>query len=180
MSTWKIDAAHTDISYSAKHMMITTVRGTFDQVEGTLELDEEHPTNSRGEFRVAAASLNTGIEARDNHLRSADFFDVENHPWVTFVSTKVEAAGGNDYRVTGDLTIRGLTKPVTFDVELLGIRPGMRGGRHAGLSAKTKINRKDWGLNWNMALEAGGWLVGEVITLEIDVAADDVAGEQAA
>ena len=173
MSIWKIDPAHTDVSFSAKHMMITTVRGKFGRVEGSLELDEQEPRNSRGQIRVEAASLSTGFDARDEHLRSADFFDASTHNWIVFRATKVEPRDG-DYAVTGDVTIRGVTRPVTFDVEFLGTTPGMRGGRHAGFTARAKINRKDWGLNWNMALEAGGWLVGDEIKVEIDVAADEV------
>lgn len=175
MTTWKIDPAHTDISFSAKHMMITTVRGKFDGVDGELHLDENDPARSSGEIRVAAASLSTGFDARDQHLRSADFFDVENHPSIAFRSTSVEPRKDGDFVVTGDVTIRGITRPVVFEVEFLGTTPGMTGARHAGFTARTKVNRKDWGLNWNMALEAGGWLVGEEIKLEIEVAADEVA-----
>jgi polyisoprenoid-binding protein YceI len=180
MSTWKIDPAHTDVSFSAKHMMITTVRGKFGVVEGELELDESDPTRSRGEIRVDAASLSTGFDARDQHLRSPDFFDVETHRWIVFRATGVTEKRDGEFVVTGDVTIRGETRPVTFDVEYLGTTTGMRGGRHAGFTARTKVNRKDWGLNWNMALEAGGWLVGDEIKLEIDVAADEVAVEQQA
>jgi polyisoprenoid-binding protein YceI len=175
MSTWKIDPAHTDISFSAKHMMITTVRGKFGGVEGELELDETQPTRSRGEIRVAAASLSTGFDARDQHLRSGDFFDAATHPWIVFRATDVEARRDGEFVVTGDVTIRGTTKPVKFDVEFLGTVVGMSGARHAGFTARAKVNRKDWGLNWNMALEAGGWLVGDDIKLEIEVAADEVA-----
>ncbi|TMC64012.1 MAG: YceI family protein, partial [Chloroflexi bacterium] len=162
------------------HMMITTVRGKFAQVEGELELDENEPRKSGGEIRVAAASLSTGFDARDQHLRSADFFDVETHPWIAVRTTSVGPKDDGTYAVTADVTIRGVTKPVTFDVEFLGTTPGMRGGRHVGFTAKAKVNRKDWGLNWNMALEAGGWLVGDDIKLEIDVAADEVAVATAA
>jgi polyisoprenoid-binding protein YceI len=180
MTTWKIDPAHTDISFSAKHMMITTVRGKFAQVEGELELDETEPRNSRGEIRVAAASLSTGFDARDQHLRSADFFDVETHPRIAVRTTSVRPKDDGTYAVTADVTIRGVTRPVTFDVEYLGTTPGMRGRRHVGFTARAKVNRKDWGLNWNMALEAGGWLVGDDIKLEIDVAGDEVAVATAA
>lgn len=174
MSTWKIDPAHTDVLFSARHMMVTSVRGKFNEVEGTLEIDEQEPTRSSGEFRIAAASLDTGVAQRDGHLRSADFFDAENHPWITFRSTKVEHVRDDQYRVTGDLALRGTTKPVTFDVELGGITRGMRGGRHAGLTATTRIDRAGWGLDWNMALEAGGWLVGKEVKVEVEVAADEV------
>jgi polyisoprenoid-binding protein YceI len=175
MTTWKIDNAHTQVNFSAKHMMVTTVRGTFHDVDGTIELDESDPTRSRGEFRVAAASVDTNFGARDAHLRSADFFDAERFPSITFVSTDIESVGHDQYRVTGDLTIRDVTRPITFDVQLEGIVRGLSGSRHAGLSATTKVAREDWGLNWNVALEQGGWLVGKEIKLDIAIAADEVA-----
>src|SRR5437868_4493866 len=135
-------------------MMITTVRGKFGRVEGSLELDENEPRNSRGEIRVDATSLSTGFDQRDQHLRSADFFDAGTHPWIVFRATRVEPKDDGTYAVTGDVTIRGTTQPVTFDVEFLGTTPGMRGGRHVGFSGRAKVNRTAWGLNWNMALEA--------------------------
>ena len=175
MTTWKLDPAHTQITFSAKHMMVTTVRGTFADVQGTIELDETDPTRSRGEFRVATASVDTNFGARDAHLRSADFFDAETYPDIAFVATDIVPKGGDRYAVTGDLTIRDVTRPVTFDVELDGIVPGMSGARHAGLTATTNLTRTDWGLDWNVALEQGGWLVGKEIKLEIAIAADEVA-----
>ena len=175
MTTWKIDTAHTQINFSAKHMMVTTVRGTFHDVAGTIELDENDPTRSRGEFRVGTASVDTNFGARDTHLRSADFFDAEGFPEITFVSTGIKQVADAEFKVTGDLTIRDTTKPITFDVQLEGIVPGMSGARHAGLSATTIIARDDWGLNWNVALEQGGWLVGKDIKLDIAIAADEVA-----
>jgi polyisoprenoid-binding protein YceI len=173
--TWTIDPAHTDILFSAKHMMVTTVRGKFHDVDGTLFLDEADPTRSSADIRIGAASLNTGSEPRDGHLRSADFFDADKHPFIAFRSTAVEHIRGDDYRVTGDLTIRETTRPATFDAKFLGFYTGMDGGRRAGLSARTRINRKDWGLGWNVALEAGGWLVGEDVTIEIEVAVDQAS-----
>ena len=175
MSSWTIDPAHTDIAFKAKHMMITTVRGTFGRVEGSLELDEAEPAAPRGEVRVAADSLSTGFEARDQHLRSADFFDVANHEWIVFRATEVRPRGDGRFDLTGDVTIRGVTVPVTFDVDYLGVVPGMRGGRHLGMSARATVRRTAWGLNWNTALEAGGWLVSDDVTLEIELAADEVA-----
>jgi polyisoprenoid-binding protein YceI len=174
-TTWKIDPAHTDVSFSAKHMMITTVRGKFDRVEGELELDEERPERSRVEIRVGTDSLSTGFEARDQHLRSADFLDVGQHGWITVRTTSIVPDDDGHYRVTADVTIRGTTRPVTFAVDYLGTTPGMTGARHAGFTARAKVNRKNWGLNWNMALEAGGWLVGDEIELDVEVAADEVA-----
>jgi polyisoprenoid-binding protein YceI len=174
LTTWKTDPTHTDISFSAKHMMVTSVRGKFADVDGTLLLDEENPANSSGLFTVMAASLNTGVQKRDDHLRSADFFDAETYPAMTFQSTRVEPAGGDDYRVTGNLTIRGTTRPITFDVEYLGVYQGFGDARRAGFHATAKLNREEWGLSWNVSLETGGWLVGKEIRLEIDVAAEQV------
>ncbi len=174
MSTWKIDPAHTDIAFSARHMMVTTVRGTFDQVEGELVLDAADPTSTSGEIRIGAASLSTGFEQRDAHLRSADFFDVENHPWIVAKSTGIEKKG-DGHLVHTEITIRGTTRPVTFDAEYLGTVANMQGGRHAGFRLTGTVNREDFGLTWNMGLETGGWLVGNEIKLEIDVAADEVA-----
>jgi polyisoprenoid-binding protein YceI len=169
---WTIDAAHTDILFSAKHMMVTTVRGKFHDVDGTLFLDENDPTRSSADIRITAASLSTGVDPRDAHLRSADFLDADNYPFIDFRSTAVEHVKGDAYRITGELTIRETTRPVTFDATFLGFYAGMQGGRRAGLSARTRINRKDWGLGWNVALEAGGWLVGEDVTIEIEVAVE--------
>jgi polyisoprenoid-binding protein YceI len=179
VTTWSIDPAHTDVLFSAKHMMVTTVRGTFADVSGTISLDEENPTASTGTFTVAVGSLSTGVEQRDGHLRSADFFDAENHPRATFTATSVAAKGGNDYAVTGDLTIRGTTRPVTFHVELLGFYTGMNGARRAGFHATGTINREDFGLNWNVALETGGWLVGKDIKLELDLAVEQAEAVKA-
>jgi polyisoprenoid-binding protein YceI len=137
-------------------MMVTTVHGKFHQVEGELELDELDPTRSRGDIRAAAASLSTGVEMRDNHLRSADFLDAEHYPWVVARTTAIERTDDR-YRVQAELTIRDETRPVTFDAEFLGFYPSMQGGRRVGFHLDAKLMRTDWGLNWNMALEAGGW-----------------------
>jgi polyisoprenoid-binding protein YceI len=174
MATWKLDTAHTDVNFSAKHMMITTVRGKFGQVEGEINLDEAEPTRSTGEIRIAAASLWTGMEQRDQHLRSGDFFDVEQYPWIVATVRSIEPAG-DAYTVSADVTIRETTRPIVLDAEFLGVVSGMQGGRHAGFHLHGKISREAWGLNWNVALEKGGWLVGKEITLDIDVAADEVA-----
>src|SRR3954451_20034725 len=179
-TTWSIDPAHTDVSFSAKHMMITTVRGKFGDVEGSLTIDEEDPTRSRGEIRVRAASLGTGFGKRDDHLRSADFFDVDSHPWIEVNATDVEPVGGDRFKVAADVTIRGEARPVVFGVEFLGTTQNFKGTRHACFAARATVNRKDWGLNWNMALETGGWLVGDEIRLDIEVAADEIAAPAAA
>ncbi len=183
---WEIDPAHSDATFSVKHMMFTTVRGHFNVLSGHLHIDEQNPANSWVDAQVNASSIDTRDSNRDNHLRSPDFFDVEKYPTVTFKSTKVEPIGGNEYNVTGDLTIRGVTKPVTFKAEYQGQGKNPYGLLVAGLSAKSKINRKDWGLTWNVGLEAGGVLVSEQVNIEIDLevvnkaeapAQQDTAGE---
>lgn len=168
MALWNLDPAHTQANFSVRHMMVATVRGSFDKVSGTLEFDPQNPANSRVEATIEAASINTGLADRDAHLRSADFFDVENYPTITFKSTSVKPTGDNTADVTGDLTIRGVTRPVTLKVEFLGETIGMSGGTHAGFEARGKINREDFGLTWNVALETGGVLVGKEISLNID------------
>lgn len=170
MATFDLDLAHIQVSFSAKHMMVTTVRGTFHELEGTVNLDEANPTASSAEFRIKTASIDTGFTARDNHLRSADFLDSEQYPELVVKSTAVRHSIENDYVVTADVTIRDITRRVDFDVQFLGFFSGMDGSRHAGFSARAKVNRKDWDLNWNVALEAGGWLVGDEIKLEVEVA----------
>ena len=179
VTTWRTDPAHTDIQFSAKHMMVTTVRGKFADVDGSVTLDEDEPGASSGSFTVRAASLTTGNEQRDGHLRSDDFLATETHPELTFVSTAIAPKRGNDYTVTGDLKIRGTTRPATFDVEFLGLYEGFQ-GRRAGFHATTKLNREDWGLTWNVTLETGGWLVGKEIRLEIDLALDEVVNPASA
>lgn len=179
-TTWTIDAAHTDILFSAKHMMVTTVRGTFAEIEGTVTLDEMEPTRSHAELRIATGSVDTANGPRDGHLRSPDFFDAEHFPYLLFRSTSVEHVRGEDYRITGDLTIRETTRPVTFDATFLGFYTSMQGGRRAGISARTRINRKDWGLGWNVALETGGWLVGEDVTIEVEIAVDQAKADDRA
>jgi polyisoprenoid-binding protein YceI len=169
MATFAIDPAHTDVLFSAKHMMVTTVRGTFTDVSGSIDIDETEPTASKANLTVKAASVDTGFGASDTHLRSDDFFGVETFPDIRVVSTSIRPKG-NDYVVTADVTIREITKPVDFDVEFLGFYSGMDGSRRAGFTAKAKVNRKNWDLNWNVALETGGWLVGDQIKLEVEIA----------
>jgi polyisoprenoid-binding protein YceI len=177
MATFAIDPAHTDVLFSAKHMMVTTVRGTFADVSGTVEINETDPTASHAEIVVATSSVDTGVGPRDAHLRSNDFFAVETYPTIRVMSTRIRPKTGksNDYLVSADVTIRDVTKSVDFDVDFLGFYTGMDGTRRAGFAAKAKVNRKDWGLDWNVALEAGGWLVGENVTLEVDVAVQELA-----
>jgi len=174
MATWQLDTAHTVVSFTGKHMMITKVRGIFKGVTGTIDYDEADPTRSTVEVTIPAATVETGMEARDNHLRSADFLDAETFPALTFRSTSISPRGDR-WAIAGDLTIRGVTRPVVLDTEALGIVSGMDGRRHAGFEARTRIKRSDWGLTWNVGLEAGGWLVSDEITIELEVAADEVA-----
>jgi len=169
MATWQLDKAHTQTNFSAKHMMVTTVRGTFHDVDGTIELDEADPTRSRASFRVGAASFDTNFGARDAHLRSADFFEAERYPEIHFRSTRIARAGKGQFTVTGDLTIRGTTKPVTLTVESGGRGKDPWGGERIGFSMATTINRKDFGLHWNQALEAGGVVVGNEVKISVEL-----------
>jgi polyisoprenoid-binding protein YceI len=166
---WEIDPAHSQVTFKVKHMMFTTVRGSFKVLSGTLHIDEQNPANSEVDAQVETASIDTGEPKRDEHLRTPDFFDAQQYPTITFKSTSVEPAGGNEYNVTGDLTMHGVTKPVTLKAEYGGQGKTPFGTVVAGLSARGRINRKDWGLSWNAPLEAGGWLVGEDVDIEIDL-----------
>jgi polyisoprenoid-binding protein YceI len=168
---WQIDPSHSEISFSIKHMMITTVRGRFTSFTGTLFIDDETPENSHVEGNVEVATIDTREPQRDEHLRSADFFDAANYPQMTFASRSIERNGRNRYRVHGDLQIRGVTRPVVFDVQEAGRVQDPWGARRIGYTATTKVNRRDFGLTWNVALEAGGWLVGEEVRVEIELQA---------
>jgi polyisoprenoid-binding protein YceI len=168
-TTWNIDPAHSGAEFKVKHMMISNVKGKFSGLAGTLTLNEGDVSKSSIEASVATATINTGDEQRDGHLKSADFFDVEKFPTMTFTSVKV-VPGGDGSKVTGNLTLHGVTKQVTFDVE--GPSEPAKdpwGNTRIGLSATAKINRKDFGLVWNAALETGGVLVGEDVTISLDV-----------
>jgi polyisoprenoid-binding protein YceI len=166
VSTWQIDPSHVTAQFGVRHLVISTVRGTFEKVSGRVRLDEADPTRSEIEINLEAASLSSREPKRDAHLRSADFFDVENHPTITFRSTRIEPAGAQQYRVTGDLTIRGVTKPATLEVTGPTAPQTTPWGTVArGVSAHGRVNRKDWGLNWNAVLEAGGVLVGDDVEL---------------
>jgi polyisoprenoid-binding protein YceI len=169
--TWDIDTSHANAAFRVRHLMVSHVRGHLGPVSGTVLLDEADPARSRVEVSVDARGLDTRDAKRDEHLRSADFFDVQNHPTVSFRSTRVEAPRGlsGELRVTGDLTIRGVTRPVTLQVEPL--EPAIQdpwGNARRGVSARARLNRKDWGLKWNLAIEAGGVAVGDEVTIEID------------
>lgn len=167
-STWVIDPAHSSIQFAVKHMIIATVRGTFAKFEADLAIDETDLTRSAATFRIDAASIDTRQPDRDNHLRSADFFDTANHPTITYTTTAIERTGGNNYRITGDLTIRGTTRPVTFQAEAHGPTKNPFGKTVLALSVTGKLNRKDFGLTWNAPLEAGGWLVGDEVRIDAD------------
>jgi polyisoprenoid-binding protein YceI len=165
------DVAHTTLGFVARHAMVTKVRGSFGEFEGSAHLDFADPGQSRVSVKIKAASIDTGNADRDAHLRSNDFFDMGEHPEITFESTAVEAVDADTYRVTGDLTIKGVTKSVTFEGERSGPVIDPWGNNRVGFSGSFGINRKDWGVSWNMALEAGGVVVSEKITLEFDISA---------
>lgn len=166
---WKIDTSHTNIEFGVKHMMVTTVRGTFTNFDGTITVDPSNLLNSKVEGWIELDSINTRDANRDNHLRSADFFDAANYPRMTFVSKRIEKVGGDEYKVTGDLTIKGVTKEFTFDVTSEGQYKNPWGSTVWGLTAKGTLNRKDYGLNWNVALETGGLLVGEQVKINVEM-----------
>ena len=168
---WKIDTTHSQVSFAVKHMMVSTVKGTFNVFGGKLDIDEANPANSWVEAEADASSINTRDENRDNHLRSADFFDAQTHPTITFKSKKIEPVSGEEYRVLGDLTIHGVTKEVLFNAEYSGQVKDPYGLQRAGLNAKAAINRKDFGLTFNALLESGGAVVGDKVTIEIDLEA---------
>jgi polyisoprenoid-binding protein YceI len=167
--SWQIDPAHSAVQFSVRHMMISTVRGQFDRFSGDVNFDEANPAATTVDVQIEAASINTAAADRDNHLRSADFFDAENHPSLTFKSTRVEVKDDQHARLIGDLTMRGVTREVALDVEYLGQAKSPWGTTSAGFSAETRINRKDWGLEWNQTLETGGVLVGDEIKIGIEL-----------
>ena len=170
-TVWSIDPIHTHVEFAVRHMMIATVKGRFAEVEGSIVLDEVNPSNSSVHAKIRAASIETKEANRDAHLRSADFLDAENHPYLTFTSARVESDGKGGFDAHGDLTIRGVTRPATLKGEYLGSNKSPYGFQVAGFSATTKINRKDFGLNWNAALETGGVLVGDEVKISLDVEA---------
>lgn len=166
---WKIDPTHSRVEFSVRHMMISNVRGHFDRFDGMVDFDPNDLTTLRVEVSIDPASIDTREPQRDAHLRSNDFLGAEEHQKITFRSTGVEKAGDQNLRVRGDLTIRGITHPVVLDTEYAGIMTSPWGTTSAGFSAHTKINRKDWGVEWNQALETGGVLVGEAVKINIEL-----------
>ena len=171
LATWQLDPTHSSVEFAVKHMMFTTVRGRFKDVKGTIEADETNPNGSVVNVEIGAASIDTGSADRDAHLRSADFLDVENHPTITFHSKRVEGAAkkeGDRFKMTGDLTIRGTTMEVTLDCQYEGTGKDPWGGTRSGARATATIDRRDWGLKWNQALEAGGVLVSDKVDIEVE------------
>jgi polyisoprenoid-binding protein YceI len=168
---YTLDVTHSRLGFSARHAMVTTVRGQFAEFEGTAHVDTANPSASSAKVNIRAASITTGQADRDAHLRSADFFDTETFPELTFVATGVQRADATTWTVTGDLTIKGVTNPVSIDFESTGSARDPFGNLRVGFEGSTTINRKDWGLTWNAALETGGVLVSEKIKLEFDVSA---------
>ncbi len=168
---YTLDPAHSRIGFVARHAMVTKVRGSFKEFEGRGHFDAADPSRSTLEVTIKAASIDTGNPDRDGHLRTNDFFDRDNYPEIRFVSTAVEPVDGTTYRVTGDLTIKDVTRPVTIDFEYTGSATDPFGNHRLGLEGGVTVNRKDWGVNWNAALEAGGVLVSEKVQLEFDVSA---------
>ena len=172
MAVWNIDATHTNVGFTVKHMMVSKVRGNFNQFEGTIEGDPTDLANSKVQFKIDVDSINTSNEDRDNHLRSADFFDVENYPEMTFTSTKIVQTDDDEYEITGDLTMKGVTKEVTLEAEFEGKGVNPWGQEVVGFSVEGKVNRKDFGLTWNQTLETGGVLVSETIKIVIELEAN--------
>ncbi len=169
--TYTIDPSHSRIGFVARHAMVTKVRGSFNEFTGSFRADGDDPSNSSAELSIQAASIDTRNEDRDGHLRSNDFFAMEEHPELRFVSTAIERVTETEFRVTGDLTIRGTTQPVTLDLEFTGSAVDPWGDTRVGFEGSTEVNRKDWGLHWNAALDAGGVLVSEKVTLEFEISA---------
>ncbi len=169
--TWQIDSSHTSVEFTVRHMMISNVKGQFQKTTGTITANGNDAASAKIDVSIDASSVDTRVERRDANLKSPDFLDVAKYPTITFKSTKVEADGPNKWKMTGDLTVHGVTKPVVLDVEGSGPPIQVMGNTRAGASATTKIKRSDFGLTWNKALEAGGVLVGDEVAISIDVEA---------
>jgi polyisoprenoid-binding protein YceI len=167
--SWNIDNSHTEIEFSVRHMMITRVRGQFEKFSGKVEFDESKPENTSLQVQIETASVNTRDEKRDGHLKSADFFNSEKYPNMTFTSKKTELVDKNHAHLTGSLTIRDITKEVVLDVEFVGKAKSPWGLTSVGFAASTKINREEWGLTWNQNLETGGVLVGKDVDIRIEM-----------
>lgn len=179
-NNWNIDAAHSGIHFSVRHMVVSKVRGRFAKYSGSIAIDDDDLTRSVVDVTIDAASLDTGVADRDTHLRSADFFDVEKFPALTFRSKQIEKVGSMKYRVIGDLTIRDVSREVSLDVEYGGRADDPWGNERVGFVAKTSLDRKDFGLTWNQVLETGGLIVGDRIDIDLDVEAVRNAAQSAA
>ncbi|MER5934498.1 YceI family protein [Streptomyces sp. NPDC002054] len=166
-----IDAAHSSIGFTVRHAMVTNVRGTFAEHQGTLHLDGAAPARSTAVIEVQIASVDTGIADRDTHLRSGDFFDAEAYPVMAFRSTEAQQLGGDRYRISGELTIKDVTRPLAIDLEFNGSATDVYGNERVGFEGSTEILRSDWGLTWNAALEAGGVMVSDKVKLTFDISA---------
>ncbi|WP_129632275.1 YceI family protein [Candidatus Oscillochloris fontis] len=167
--SWTIDTAHSQVAFSVRHLMIARTRGRFNQFQGTVNFDEQNPANSSVDVTIDTASINTMNDQRDTHLKSNDFLDVATFPTMTFVSKRIEVLSSNRGKIIGDLTIRGVTREIVLPTEYNGQSKSPWGATSAGFSAEIRINRKDWGLEWNVALETGGILVGDDIDISIDI-----------
>jgi polyisoprenoid-binding protein YceI len=168
---YDIDAVHSRLGFAAKHAMVTTVRGKFNTYAAEVHLDEDNVANSSATIEIDASSVDTGNETRDDHIRNADFFEVETYPKITFVSTSAEKKNDADFVLHGDLTIKGVTKPVSIDFEKTGAAVDPWGNFRVGFEGKTKIDRTDWGVSFNAPLGSGGLVISEKVTLEFDIAA---------
>lgn len=169
--TYTFDTAHTRLGFVARHAMVTKVRGSFKEFEGTATIDADDPSKSSASITIQAASIDTRVAARDDHLRSNDFLDMETYPQITFASTEVKHVGGNDFEVTGDLTLRGVTRSITFPLEFQGSAKDPFGNLRIGFDGSTEISRKDYGITYNATLETGGVLVSDKIVLEFEISA---------
>lgn len=167
--SWQLDKAHSSITFSVRHMMISTVRGRFEEFDGTFDVNEADPSQSKIEVVIQAGSITTKEAQRDGHLQSPDFFDVAQYPTLTFKSKRIEKVDDRHIRLTGDLTIKDVTKEVTLTAEYAGQAKSPWGTVNAGFTGSTKINRKEWGLTWNQALETGGVLVGDEVTINVEL-----------
>jgi polyisoprenoid-binding protein YceI len=169
LQSWKIDLVHTEIGFTVKHLMVTNVKGRFNEFSGTIEIDESDATRSRAVLEIAVSSIDTQTKQRDDHLRSLDFFDLANHPKIIFQSRRIERGEPGRFTVIGDLTIRGITREVALDMEVSGPQNDPWGGVRMGLKATTAIDRRDYGVNWNQVLDKGGVAVGNEVRINIEL-----------
>ena len=177
---WNVDTSHSSIHFTVRHLVMSRVRGSFDRWRGTVDFDAQNPEASKVSVHIDSASIDTHEPKRDEHLRSADFFDVEHHPALTFQSTRVEPLARGRFRLAGDLAMHGVTRTLELEVELLGESKDPWGNQRLGFQARTTINRRDFGLHWNQVLEAGGMLVGDTIEVEVDIEAVKAASARQA